>query len=63
MAACAAANDGAVCPAEMSKLMTCALKHPAERWECSDEGVASIRDGYCDKEQEAFMNCVMKTPG
>jgi hypothetical protein len=63
LAACAAANDGSVCPKEMSTFMTCALKHPAEHWECSDEGVASIRDGYCDKEQEAFMNCAMKTGG
>jgi hypothetical protein len=60
MAACAAASDGSVCPAEMSKLMSCALKQPAEHWECSDEGVAAIRDGYCDKEQEAFMSCAMK---
>jgi hypothetical protein len=63
MAACAAANDGSVCPKEMSTFMMCALKHPAEHWECSDQGVAAIRDGYCDREQEAFMSCVMKTPG
>lgn len=55
--ACSAANDGSICGAEMNAFMDCALAHPVEHWECSENGVAAIRQDYCDREQQGFMHC------
>jgi hypothetical protein len=57
MTACAQVNDGSICAAEMSAFMGCALEHPTEHWECADNGVAAIRDGYCDQQQLAVLTC------
>lgn len=61
--ACSAANDGSICGDEMNAFMDCALTHPASHWECSENGVAAIRQGYCDREQQSFMHCFTAASG
>ncbi len=61
LSACAKVNDGSICAEEMSAFMDCALTHPAKHWECTDNGVAAIRNGYCDTQQLAFIRCAQAT--
>jgi hypothetical protein len=60
---CAQANDGSVCGAQMSAFMACALTHPVEHWECTESGVAALRQGYCDTEQQTFVGCFQAAAG
>jgi hypothetical protein len=48
------------CVDAVAALYTCLGKEPVEHWECAEEGVASIRVGYCDREQEAAVTCMEK---
>ena len=48
------------CSAEFSKLFPCWLKEPIAHWECGEDGVGAIRDGYCDKEQAEVVACMEK---
>jgi hypothetical protein len=48
------------CSAEFSKLFPCWLHEPVEHWECGEDGVGAIRDGYCDKEQAEAVACMEK---
>jgi len=47
-----------LCPGELDSFIRCALDEPMEHFECGDEGVAALQDGYCDWEQQAFATCV-----
>ena len=49
----------ATCTEQMAVATGCMLKHPASSWECTEDGVAAIKDGLCDKEQGAFADCLM----
>jgi len=46
------------CSPEFSALFRCWLHEPLEHWECGEDGVGAIRDGYCDKEQAAVVTCM-----
>jgi hypothetical protein len=57
---CAESRNLAACNSEMSAVLQCIIREPAGHWECSEDGLASIKDGYCDAEQAAFMACVVQ---
>jgi hypothetical protein len=46
------------CAAEMLRLFRCAVFEPMSHFKCADDGVAVIRPGYCDKEQERTFVCM-----
>jgi hypothetical protein len=46
------------CSSEISAMFACFLKEPNAHWECGEDGVATIRDGYCDKEQGKAVECM-----
>lgn len=46
------------CSKEVGVLYACLVKQPAPNWECTADGVASIRDGFCDKEQMQTVRCM-----
>jgi hypothetical protein len=46
------------CAAEMLRLFRCAVYEPPSHWKCADDGMAAIRPGYCDKEQEHTFVCM-----
>jgi hypothetical protein len=65
---CARANDcmpdclamavGTPCADEFASLYRCLVKEPDAHWECADDGVAAIREGFCEKEQEKSVSCM-----
>ena len=57
---CAESRNVAACNSEMSAVLQCVIREPVGHWECGEDGLASIKDGYCDAEQAAFMACVVK---
>lgn len=57
-AACIESRDVPVCFNEMAEVMGCVVKEPVANWECSDEDIAAVKDGYCQTEQERFIRCL-----
>jgi hypothetical protein len=55
---CLAMAVGTPCTDEFAALYACLVKEPPERWECAEDGVAAIRDGFCEKEQERAVGCM-----
>lgn len=48
------------CSSEISAMFGCILREPVAHWECDEDGVGAIREGYCDKEQAAAVACMEK---
>lgn len=46
------------CKDAFAKLYSCLAAEPVSHWECAEDGVAAIRDGYCEKEQADAARCV-----
>lgn len=46
------------CNDAMAAFYRCLLRQPEKNWECSDDGVAAIREGYCEKEQKHAVGCM-----
>jgi hypothetical protein len=42
----------------MLRFYGCLVAEPLEHWECAPEGVAAIRDGFCQAEQRATVTCM-----
>jgi hypothetical protein len=59
MKACSEMRDINFCQAEMREVFACMTKHPKENWECSEDKVAAIKEGVCDKEQTLFVTCML----
>jgi hypothetical protein len=60
MVNCLAMGTVTPCTSEMMAFYHCLLKQPIKNWECDDDGVAAIRQGFCDKEQEKAVLCMDK---
>jgi hypothetical protein len=58
--ACQRSFDLPLCPAEVTAFLVCANMGGVEAWECSDQGTPALKDGQCDREQEAVIACVDK---
>jgi hypothetical protein len=48
------------CKSEMTDAFRCFARQPVQNWYCDDEDIASIKEGYCDSEQERFLACMQK---
>lgn len=48
------------CAPQFERLYACLASQPLSHWECAEDGVGAIRDGYCEKEQGAAAGCVEK---
>jgi hypothetical protein len=46
------------CSEPMQAFFQCLRKQPVANWQCAPEGVAAIRDGFCDKEQAETVHCM-----
>ncbi len=46
------------CANEMRRFVVCAADHPAGDFECDEEGLPSVKAGYCETEQAAAASCV-----
>ncbi|MBN2196519.1 MAG: hypothetical protein JW751_27150 [Polyangiaceae bacterium] len=61
VAECREMRSSEHCRAQMDGFLACLLRHPVDRWECVEDGTASIKEGFCDPEQEAYIVCVART--
>lgn len=55
---CVAAATGTPCNDEFRAFYQCLVTQPAANWECSEDGVAAVREGFCDKPQERAITCM-----
>jgi hypothetical protein len=46
------------CKKEISSFYDCLLRQPLQNWECALDGVAAIRDGLCNAQQEESLRCM-----
>jgi len=46
------------CKELFASVVSCAAAQPIGQWECSEEGLAAIKDGPCDTQQSAFLSCL-----
>ena len=48
------------CSAEFAGLYSCLVNEPVAHWECGADGVAAIREGYCERQQAVTASCMEK---
>lgn len=48
------------CKAQLDVALGCMVREPREHWTCNEDGLASIRDGYCNAEQGAYIECLRR---
>jgi hypothetical protein len=46
------------CQDEFAAFYRCLKGKGDEKWECGDDGIAAIREGLCDPEQEKTVGCM-----
>jgi hypothetical protein len=49
------------CATPIENFVSCLAQQPLGHWECDEDGLAAIRDGYCEKEQAAIVACGKET--
>lgn len=55
---CVGAGTGTPCNAEFLAFYQCLVPQPIANWECAEDGVAAIKPGICNKEQERAVRCM-----
>jgi hypothetical protein len=55
---CARLRDSDPCGAEMRAALGCFAAEPATSWECGDDGMAAIREGFCVAAQQRVVDCL-----
>ena len=55
---CTSMMATSVCGSEVRRFLTCLANQSVEHWECDEEGVAAIRDPFCEPEQAATATCL-----
>jgi hypothetical protein len=58
MKSCIGMGIGTPCSESFAVLYACLQREPVAHWECGEDGIAAIRDGYCEKEQERAVDCM-----
>jgi hypothetical protein len=56
---CLAMASATPCNEPMAAFYQCLLAQPIKNWECAEDGVAAIRDGFCSKEQQLVASCML----
>lgn len=57
---CIAAAAVTPCASEFRALYACLVPQPLQNWQCDEDGVAAIRDGFCEAEQKASFECMQQ---
>jgi hypothetical protein len=55
---CVTAATGTPCNAEFQAFYRCLVPQPAHNWECAEDGIAAIKPGLCDEQQERAIQCM-----
>jgi hypothetical protein len=58
---CMAMGSLRSCLEPVAAMYACMIREPVGHWECAEDGVAAIREGYCDAEQERAIGCMERT--
>jgi hypothetical protein len=46
------------CSPSVSAFLACLVNEPLSHWECDEDGVAAIREGFCEHPQAAAFACM-----
>jgi hypothetical protein len=46
------------CGDEFRAFYGCLVGQPPQNWECSEDGVAAIREGFCESQQSRVAACM-----
>lgn len=46
------------CLQQVAAFYRCLASEPADHWECAEDGVAAIKEGYCNAEQAGAVVCL-----
>lgn len=46
------------CGGEMARVFACMARQPTAAFECGEDRIAALLDGYCDAEQSSFARCI-----
>jgi hypothetical protein len=55
---CLAMGSITPCTEKMTAFFRCLVGQPVQNWECSPDGVAAIRPGFCESEQANAVACM-----
>lgn len=55
---CVGSFSAPVCQSQLGAMLRCTAQEPPSSWECGPSGVPALRDGSCDKEQAAVIQCL-----
>ena len=55
---CVRAGTETPCNAEFQAFYRCLVPQPAHNWECAEDGIAAIKPGLCDEQQERAVQCM-----
>ena|SRR5215471_887381 len=55
---CIAMGSFTPCQDQFAAFYRCLATKPDPNWECGEDGVAAIREGFCDSEQESTVTCM-----
>jgi hypothetical protein len=58
MSNCIAMATVTPCSESLHGMYRCLVNQPLANWECADDGVAAIKDGFCDREQSQAVGCM-----
>lgn len=50
------------CQTQFAAFYRCLAGQPNQNWRCDEDGMASIREGFCDREQQQAVECVEAHP-
>jgi hypothetical protein len=57
-AGCVGSFSAPVCQEQLGAMLRCTAQEKPSSWECGPSGVPALRDGFCDKEQGAVIQCL-----
>jgi hypothetical protein len=49
---------GTPCADEFAALYACLENEPVAHWECAEDGIAAVRESYCEKQQATAVGCM-----
>jgi hypothetical protein len=55
---CLAMGSVTPCTDAITTLYQCLVGQPVQNWECAPDGVAAIKDGFCDDAQRQAVTCM-----
>jgi hypothetical protein len=55
---CLAMGSVTPCTDSVTAFYKCLVAQPVQNWECAPDGVAAVKDGFCDGEQREVVACM-----